>query len=385
MLLREKEKINILLGFEKLEDPRIGNRKLYKLEEILLLVLSSVLCGISCYSEMEDFGEAHIDWLKKYYKYDHGVPSHDTLGRVMSMIDPKKFNDCFSEWVSSFGDMVKKDIISIDGKKVAKVKNEKGGNDTIYVVSAWSTENGMVLGQEKVNEKSNEITAIPQLLNLLDLKNKVITIDAMGCQHEIAKQIVDKRGDYFLALKGNQKDLHESVKSFFEDEELFDESKDKSVYKTVSSEHGRIESRECKVVNDVVWLRSLHPHFRSISSIVKVESVREFKNSSKTTEKEARYYISSLSQTAQRGLDISRKHWQIENKLHWILDVQFSEDRSKISKDHSPQNMALIRRYAVNMIANYKKYHKLDKVSVKRIQNRLSWDKANLDNLFSRL
>ena len=267
---REKAKINILSGFERLEDPRTGNRKMYKLEEVLLLVLSSTLCGISCYSEMEDFGDAHIDWLRKYYKYEHGIPSHDTVGRIMSMLDPKIFNDCFSDWVSSFGDLVKEDIIAIDGKKVARVKNERGGKDNIYIVSAWSTENGMVLAQERVNEKSNEITAIPQLLNLLDLKNKVITIDAMGCQHEIAKQIVDKRGDYFLALKGNQKALYESVKSFFEDEELFDETKEKSVYKTVSSEHGRIETRECKVVNDIAWLRSLHPNFRSVCSIVKV-------------------------------------------------------------------------------------------------------------------
>ena len=303
----------------------------------------------------------------------------------MSMLDPKTFNDCFSDWVSSFGDLVKEDIVAIDGKKVARVKNERGGKDSIYVVSAWSTENGMVLGQEKVNEKSNEITAIPQLLNLIDLKNKVITIDAMSCQHEIAKQIVDKRGDYFLTLKCNQKGLHESVKSFFADEELFDETKEQSIYKTVSSEHGRIETRECKVVNDVGWLRSLHPNFRSICSIVQVESVREFKDGSRSSEKTARYYISSSSQTAQRGLSISRKHWHVENKLHWILDVQFSEDRSRMSKDHSPANMSIIRRYAVNMISNYKKYHKLDKVSVKRIQNRLSWDKAKIDDLFTRL
>ena len=257
-----------------MEDPRTGNRKMYKLEEILLLVLSSILCGISCYTEMEDFGGAHMDWLRKYYKYEHGIPSHDTLGRVMSMLNPKRFKECFREWVNGFGAKVKEDIISIDGKKIGEVKNRKKGKDNVYIVSAWSTGKGMVLAQEKVNEKSNEITAIPQLLELLDLKNKVVTIDAMGCQHGIAKQIVDSRGEYFLALKGNQKDLHESVKSFFEDEELFEESKDKSVYKTVSCEHGSIETRECKVVNDVDWLRALHPKFSSISSLVKVSNYK---------------------------------------------------------------------------------------------------------------
>jgi predicted transposase YbfD/YdcC len=370
--------IEIMSYFSEIEDPRIERQKKYSLSEILFLILISSLCGVTNYVDMEDFGNSNRDWFSQYYNYANGIPSHDTLGRLMRLIDPVKFKTCFIDWVQTLYKKVE-DIIAIDGKNLRHSFDNGDTKSSIYMISAWSCESGLVLGQEKVNSKSNEITSIPKLLDILDISGSIVTIDAMGCQHEIASKIKSQGGDYFLSLKGNQGNLHKDIKEFFEDKELIKETK-LDVFECVNYDHGRIETRKCTVVNEVSWLKNMHNNFNTIESIIKVDSIREFKSSNKATEYESRYYISSKAQSAEKALTCCRNHWQIENKLHWVLDMNFDEDQSRVRKDHSPENMAIIRHTALNMINNFKKINNL-KISIRRIQNKFAWNKHQLDEL----
>ena len=352
--------------FERIEDPRIERKKLHGVSEILFLILCCSLCGITDYVHMEDFGKARIEWFRKYYHYEHGIPSHDTLGRVMSLLSPSLFKECFLDWVKSLNP-IKGDTISIDGKALRHSFNNGDHKSAIYMVSAWGSKTGLVLGQEKVGSKSNEITAIPKLLEILDVKGAIITIDAMGCQYEIADKIKRKGGEYIFALKGNQGNLSDDVKLFFEDKNLV-KSSNPSIHKTTDGGHGRIEVRKCTVLSNIDWLTERNKNWSSIKSIIQIEVSREIKGK---TSQETRYYISSCCDDADVMLKNIRAHWEIENKLHWVLDVQFDEDKSRIRKDHSPENMAIIRHSVLNMINVYKKNNK--NISVKRVQNKAAW------------
>jgi predicted transposase YbfD/YdcC len=365
----------LMSHFAIIEDPRINRQKKYTLSEILFVILTGALCGITNYVDMEDFGKAHKEWYQKYFEYKNGIPSHDTLGRVMRLISPESFQDCFAKWTKSLHKKID-DIVAIDGKNLRHSFDNAAMKASIYMVSAWSCNSGLALAQEKVQDKSNEITAIPKLLDLLDISGCLVTIDAMGTQYEIADQIVLKGGNYLLSLKGNQGNLHKDVKLFFEDSVLMKEVK-QDVYEDLSVDHGRIETRKCSVVTEVKWLKDRHEKFNSISSIIKIESLREFKNGS-SPESEIRYYISSATMSAERVLNASRSHWQIENNLHWILDMNFDEDQSRVRKDHAPENMSIARRIALNMINNFKKEDNL-KISFRRIQNKLAWDQNQLN------
>ena len=365
---------SMISHFSNLKDPRINRQKKYSISEILFLILSSALSGITNYVDMEDFGNAHKLWFQKHFAYSHGIPSHDTLGRVMRLICPKSFQKCFTNWVQTLQDKLK-DLIAIDGKSLRHSFESSDSKNPVYMVSAWSCNAGLVMCQEKVSDKSNEITAIPKLLELLDVSGCLVSIDAMGCQHEIADKIISKGGNYFLSLKGNQGNLHDDVKLFFDDNALTANVKS---YEDVCADHGRIETRKCTVVNNVQWLVDRHKQFRSIKSIIKIESLREFKTK-KNSEFEPRYYICSDLIDVKKALNASRLHWHIENKLHWILDMNFDEDNSRVRKDHAPQNMAIVRHIALNLINRFKERKKL-KVSFRRIQNKNSW---NLDQIYS--
>ena len=362
--------VNLMSCFNKLEDPRIDRTKRYPLIEIIFLIISATISGCDGWKAIRDFGVIKIDWLRRFLPYKEGIPVDDTIARVMRRIDTKQFRDCFVNWMKNVSKKTKGDIIAIDGKTLKGSYDNSNDKSAIHMVSAWSTANSLVLGQEKTSEKSNEITAIPELLNVLDLKGCIVSIDAMGCQQTIAKKIVDKKADYILALKGNQGNLHKEVSKFFN--QSFD-NKFKNInhdfYEHIDSGHGRIETRQCwlidpKQYND--YFSNLEK-WRNLEGIIIVKTKRELKN--RVTE-DIRFYITSHKANAQFFADSVRKHWQIENSLHWTLDVSMKEDASRIRTEASPENYATIRHIALNIIRK----DKSTIASVKRKMNMAALD-----------
>jgi predicted transposase YbfD/YdcC len=295
---------------------------------------------------VEDFGLAKEPFLKKYLPFENGIPSDDTYRRFFRAIDPKNFQSKFIEWVESLG-VIDKNIIAIDGKTSRRsFDNDK---KPLHLISAFASEARIVLAQKKVNTKTNEITEIPELLSWLDLKGSIVTIDAMGCQKQIANQIIEQGGNYLLSLKGNQGQLCDDVSTYFEDKNI---AKNKTVksFQTIEKGHGRIETRHCFVTEDIHWLESLK-NWKGLKSIIMIESTIEEKGI-KTTE--TRFYISSLEADPKKTLSTIRSHWGIENGLHWILDMSFGEDQNRIRKGNAPENMAVMRHCALNMLQKYK-------------------------------
>jgi len=341
---------NFLKIFEDIKDPRIARTKLHPLESIMGLGLLGALAGIDSFLGLQDFAEAHEEQLKAIIPFPNGIPSHDTIGRVFSRIDVDQFHECFFHFTQSLRDNVK-GLIALDGKTMRNSKEDK----PLHIVSAWCEANKLVLGQTKVNDKSNEITAIPNLLDMIDIEDHVVSIDAMGCQKNIAQKIVEKNGDYLLALKANQKNLLENVQAYFQDEETLNEM---SYWKEFDKGHGRIEKRECWATSNISWIDENHdwPELITIA-MVKCERTRKNKKSSDT-----RFYISSLPEDAEVICKTSRMHWGIENKLHWVLDVVFNEDKCMIRKDNAPEIMGIMRKWAINMHNQVKS----EKMSLKR-------------------
>lgn len=338
--------------FEGLPDPRIDRTRKHKLVDILVIGLCSLLTGGEGFSDMEIFGKARYEWLKNFLELPEGTPSHDTFNRVFSAIDPHAFLECFVQWVQSVCPVLQDEVVAIDGKALCHALNE--GETVPYIVSAWATKNGLTLGQVKVDNKSNEITAIPELLRVLETKGCIVTLDAMGCQKGIAKAIIDKQADYVLALKGNHATVHAEVKEFFDDAvpPCAIQSSDTvtpgtmDFFQTIEKDHGRIETRRYWHSTDIQWFadKSLWKGLRSIGM---VESIRRIKGKSTV---ERRYYLCSLPLGAQQFAKAVRGHWAIENPLHWSLDVTFGEDRSRARTKHAAQNVATLRRLALNLI-----------------------------------
>ncbi len=327
--------------FSKLRDPRSQRNQLYRVEEIWLLSLCAIICGAEGWQDVEDFGKLKLPYLRQYLEYANGTPSDDTVRRFYRNVDPDEFEQLFRNWVEAIAKKAEVKVIAIDGKSLRHSFDEKAS--MLHVLSAFATEARIVLGQEKVSQKSNEITAIPLMLKWLDVKGHIITIDAMGCQFKIANQILQKDGDYIFSLKGNQSHLAEDVTSYFADHEM---TRHLTSHVDYDKGHGRVETRECWVGADVEWLRQRHPKWASIRSIIKIHSVRE---STKTTN-DVRYYISSLEDTPEEVLKSIRSHWAIENTLHWVLDMSFNEDYSRIRKGNAPYAMAIIRHVALNVL-----------------------------------
>lgn len=333
--------------FGNVEDPRSHINQLHDLVDILLIGIISVICGAETWKQMVEFAISKEEFLKKFLKLNNGVPSDDTINRVFSAIDSNQFENCFIEWVNSISEITKGQVIAIDGKTLCGAKS-KGKKSPVHMVSAWANENNLVLGQVRVNEKSNEITAIPELLDKLMIQGNIITIDAMGTQTNIAEKIIENGADYILAVKENQKQLLEEII----DEFKF--AKEIAVDTSIDIGHGRIETRKCSVVSDFLFIENQRNRWKNLKQIIKIESIREFKNSDKTIEKATRYYISSLENNAEQYQKNIRSHWGVENKLHWTLDVGFSEDASRKRNQNAAQNYSVILKIALNLLKNEK-------------------------------
>jgi predicted transposase YbfD/YdcC len=333
---------NLRSIFGKIEDPRRDLTKLHELNDILLIGIISVICGADSWNEMELYAQEKEDFLQTFLKLPNGIPSHDTFNRVFSAIDSKQFELCFIEWVKTLAVLTDKEIVAIDGKTIRGAKS-KGTKSPIHMVSAFACVNNLVLGQVKTDEKSNEITAIPQLLEILSIKDTIVTIDAMGCQTDIADKIVEKDADYILAVKGNQAQLLEEIQDEFKFAKTIDTNT------SVGLDHGRIETRICCCFTDFKFI-SADNRWTNLNTIIRIKSTREFKNSDRATEKSTRYYISSLKANSEVFQNAVRSHWAIENKLHWTLDVAFSEDASRKRTGNAAQNFSILIKIALNLL-----------------------------------
>ncbi|MCC5918855.1 MAG: ISAs1 family transposase [Cryomorphaceae bacterium] len=350
--------------FGQMTDFRRSHRRLYDLETILLIGIISVIGGAYSWNEIEAYARAKEDFLRTFLDLDDGIPSHDTFNRVFSNIDSNEFEKCFIEWVSALAALSPREVIAIDGKTIRGAK-ASGKKSTVHMVSAWANDNNLVLGQVKVNEKSNEITAIPKLLEVLSIKDTIVTIDAMGCQTDIAASIKKKEADYILAVKENQAQLLQDIK----DEFRFGKHIDMHVSEEV--DHGRIETRKCYVISDFQFISDeTKKKWSGIKQVIKVESTREFKNSNKPPEKAFRYYITSLKADPKDFQKAIRAHWGIENKLHWTLDVAFCEDASRKRTANAAQNFSILNKIALNLLKN----ESTAKIGVKSKRKKAGWD-----------
>ena len=356
--------------FSDVTEPRDSNKR-HKLIDVITIALCAVICGADTWEEIEEFGHAKIAWFETFLELPHGIPAHDTFARIFAAMDPKEFQKAFWGWVKSIQSTTK-GIVAVDGKTLRR----SHGRDTspIHMVSAWALDNRMVLGQVKTREKSNEITAIPELLKLLEIEGCIVTIDAMGCQKQIVSTIVDKGADYLLGLKGNQGALHEDVAFFFQDC-LASGFKDVTYdyHETVDGDHGRIETRRYWTTFDVDWL-SGKENWKNLSAIVMTR--RECLRDGKLTI-ETHYYITSLTSDARKIAEAVRGHWGIENSLHWVLDIAFREDESRIRKDHAPANFATLRHMALNLLR--RETSKRRSIKTKRL--RAGWDMEYLGKI----
>jgi len=337
-----QEGVNLLALFEQLTDPRIDRTKLHLLEDIIMLTIMAVICGAEGFTDIEEFGVTKEPWLKQYLKLPNGIPSHDTIARVMSSINPEEFENFFVQWVLTVAHLTEGEVVSIDGKTLRRSYNKATNKAAIHMVSAWASANRMVIGQVKTSEKSNEITAIPQLLRTLVLKDCIITIDAMGCQKEIAKEIVKGEAHYIFALKGNQGEFYKNIKRQFEilPGNDIDEQTD--------SGHGRVEVRKCNVINNLKFVDEAE-QWKNLTSLVKIEATRII---GEKKQQEARYYISSMNATAEQFNQYIRSHWGVENQLHWTLDLAFREDECRVRSGYGAENLSVVRRIALNLLKN---------------------------------
>jgi len=329
----------------------------YPLQEILFLAITAVISGADNWTMIEFFGESKLDWLRRFYPFAKGIPSHDVLGKVFATLDHKEFSKCFVGWINSISSHTAGEVVAIDGKTICNSGIKGKFKSAMHVVSAYASDSRLCLGQQVVDGKSNEITAIPQLLEILELKGCIVTIDAMGCQTAIAKTILEKGADYLLMVKGNQKGLQKQV------EKMFAIGKPSDIYTHNDCGHGRVENRTCQVLNDLRFMDDAQ-NWQGLKSLIRIDAQRYDKASGKNST-ETRYYISSLAQSAERFCQIARKHWTVENNLHWSLDVLFKEDGSLKKKGNSAINYNIILKLALAMLER-EKSKKLSK-PVKRL------------------
>lgn len=361
----------IIEHFDTLEDPRIERTKLHPLIDIITLTICAVICGAEGPVDIEQYGREKSDWLKTFLALPNGIPSHDTIGRVLARIDPKQFQTCFLRWVREICQLTNREVVPIDGKTLRHSYDTELGQSAIHMVSAWAASNRLVLGQLKVSAKSNEITAIPELLEVLDITDCIVTIDALGCQKQIADRIVENNADYVLALKGNQEHLYDDVKQLFaalREQEVTPSPLD--YYETADTGHGRVEVRRYWTTSAPDTLRT-KDQWRGLQTVGLVESERSLNGE---TTLERRYYLLSLPNDARTFGTSVRAHWGIENLVHWVLDVAFREDMSRIRMDHGPENFALVRHIALNLLQREQSF----KGSIKTKRLKAGWNNAYL-------
>ena len=360
--------------FSSLRDPRIKLKTRHKLIDIIVITICAVICGADDWTEVEDYGKAKHDWLKTFLELPHGIPSHDTFGRVFSLLRSEEFERCFISWIHGVFEITGGQTVAIDGKTLRRSGERCSNKAPIHMVGAWAAQTGLILGQVKTEDKSNEITAIPKLLKLLEITGCIVTIDAMGCQKEIARQIADQQADYVLALKGNQGTLHKDVELFFEDA-LQCDFKDipHESYETTDGGHGRVEVRRYVTVTDLDWLEE-RAKWKNLNLIGMVQSERHIDDN---ISRETRYYISSLPDDVQRFAEAVRNHWSIENELHWVLDIAFREDDSRVRNRNAASNLSILRRFALSLC----KQEKTAKVGIKIKRKRAGWNNDYLITL----
>jgi predicted transposase YbfD/YdcC len=357
--------------FSGVEDPRRGNARRHDLQELLLIALCTVLCGGESCVDMADFADEKEGFLREFLFLENGLPSHDTFSRVFRALEPEQFRRCFQDFMGRFAETCE-GVIAIDGKVLRRSFDTASAKSSLHMVSAWGCEQRLVLGQIATDVKSNEITAVPKLLEMLSLKGSIVTVDALNCQRAIARQIIDQDGDYALALKGNQGTLHDDVRMF-----LDDPATDAIAVKTtVDADHGRIETRTSTISTAIGWLQDNHqwPGLKAIGKIVRTRET-----AAKTT-KETAYYLLSTAMTVERFGQVVRAHWGVENRLHWTLDVIMNEDQARNRLDNGPNNLAVLRHMALNIL-NAKK----SKISNRRKIKRAGWNNDFLANLLAQI
>ena len=347
--------------FSDITDPRSAKNSQNLLLELIIMTICAVICGAEGWEDIETFAKEREDWLRRYLTLPYGVPGHDTFRRVFSRINPEELQRCFRRWVRAVFHFTGKQVIAIDGKSLRRsfANGHEKHKGMIHMVSAWAAENELILGQIKTQEKSNEITAIPKLLKLLAIEGCIITIDAMGCQKKIAEQIITQKADYVLAVKENQGTLYNAMNTTFQQaQNLKFKNMVYDQYKEIDSGHGRIETRQCTIL-PLMYLHQFKLKWRGLQSLVLIESRREMNDQ---IQMEKRYYITSLPMKAHLLMISIRQHWGIENRLHWVLDVVFREDESRIRKDHGAANFAVVRHMALNLL----KHEHSNKFSIKK-------------------
>ncbi len=369
--MNKKKATTLFEHLSEINDPRIERTKWHKLIDILVIAVCATICGAESFPDIEEFGKDREAWLRTFLELENGIPSHDTFRRVFILIKGEEFQGAFLQWVESTVELTNKEVVSIDGKQLrGSRRRSQKQNEGLRMVSAWAVRNRLVLGQQKTDEKSNEITAIPELLRLLSLQGCIVTIDAMGCQREIVKQIVWQEADYVISLKGNQGNLHKAVKDYFTWAEKINFRELEVDYcEAVEKGHGRIETRRCWVTEDIDWLEE-KAAWVGLKSIVMVEAEREVVG--KEVSCERRYFISSLSANAKETLHAVRSHWQIENSLHWVLDVAFQEDACQIKAENGAANIAVLRHIALNLLNQEKTYKR--GIKAKQFKSALNQD-----------
>jgi predicted transposase YbfD/YdcC len=340
------ETVVFLNHFNDLPDPRQQGKVTYPLDEILLLCLLAVLAGAECFTEIALFGVKKLDFLRRFRPFKDGTPDHGHLGDILAVLDAEQFQRCFVAWVAAVTG-VPTGVIAIDGKTVRRSGHKRNAKAAIHMVSAFAARQRLVLGQVKVAEKSNEIIAIPKLLDMLAIEGAIVTIDAMGCQRDIAQKVLDKKADYVLALKGNQGSLREDVEIFVAEQEAAGfRHCEISQDRTIDGDHDRIETRITTVIHDVEWLQERHD-WPGLKAVVMVESSREI---SGKIAQETRFYITSLVMLAHLVGPVVRSHWAIENSLHWVMDMIFRDDECRVRTDHAPENFTTIKHIAHNLL-----------------------------------
>jgi predicted transposase YbfD/YdcC len=371
---------NLAETFRGMSDPRVDRTKDHDLVDVLVIAICTFLCGGQTFNDMEDFGKAKLEWFKTFLSLPNGIPSHDTFNRVFAALDPTGFLDCFLRWTQSLRKAIPHEIVAIDGKALRRARQKK--DHIKYVVSAWAESNGLVLGQLKVAEKSNEITAVPELLRVLELSGCIVTIDAMGCQKKIAKEIIEADADYVLALKGNQETVHEEMRSFLEGAiaeleaprpqgaKLSKAAASLATFETVEKDHGRWERRRYFQSAELDWFADLGK-WEGLQSCGLVESTREIDGQITV---ERRIYLSSLPLDAPKFGGAVRGHWGVENKVHWMMDVCFGEDQSRARTGFAAENLATLRRLALNLLNR----EQTKKRGIKGKQLNAGWDHAYL-------